>query len=1685
MKTLFAFDLHPIRKSPFCYEWIQKEYLDLLYRYRRVPGAWGEIEPNLLLSKCEPSHGDDGIVTLPYGMRKELMRLCTPWGTEAKRVWADLMRGEGRISQLYFDILEYIHRRYGFDNYVYWGTNGAIRKFAESAGVRSMSLGLGVTRYPWESRYCDFDGGNGDAYSQKLDLSCFDPLDLERWNAEQMKGASSVPGFAPLASRHAGEILRHDSPTAVIALQLDDDSNCIAHSDFSGMEQMVRSVVPQLVAAGWEVLVKPHPGAVLERCIDQDTLCNYLAHEACRKFITEEFPDRTIWLDDIKPECYRTFLSSVDAVICVNSSVGFEAMLMGKPVVALGRAPYNIGSPLGIDDLCNGYDRDKYDDKARRIANLMLNYYLYPKKDMQNPRLLSAAMMRTVKLADADRKGPAALTEAVLANPVSVECCRGEMRQRRKTELLEAEIVNLKVDLLVAERDKILATAESDTLRRHVDGQEKMAGSGQETGDGSVAGALNDRSAGCPSGLKHGVRSSAILKLMRNRNSRVCVLCTRHTEFVAKLLARSLRSVYPQVEILSEEPNEYQDQLYFVVCPNVPRKLPRNYVAFQMEQTISDKWLTSGYIQRLEDAIAVLDYSRVNLRYWCGALALSGGVFYLPIDFLPGMRWKDGAYEYDVVFYGEVRNGRRRKILEELGRTYRIKLLFGVFGEQLYRELAKAKIIVNIHYFENALLETTRIYEAMSLGRSVVISETSADKEEERRLSGIVDFVYEGDSEGLKDRIGYWLSDEVRRQRKVEADHRLMSTRANAFEFFFNRFLLAWGVIGFEEFYARSADFVTLEKDGGIHDALLVPEYQRSRLMSGVLACRFYLRKAFAVGVSADVVIKRLYELVAGKRKDDGRCAMSNVDVSFVIPVYGTEDFLLRCLESVAAQDYPHDRIQIVVVDDCSPAGTAREIVTAFASGHPDIDVAFSRHGRNSSLYQARRTGVLKARGRYVFSLDSDDEVAPDLCRRMLETALRDDLDIVRCRMMELRPDGDRRPDLFTVMDCTSGEQLRGHFLEKRVHWPMCGKLIRTELYRSALSDLDAVLPPGAYVNSMEDLLQFFPMVFHASSYRSLDYFGYLYHLVPTSLSHGITMSEQRWNGLCDNVAQVRRTVLVLANKCGFTGAELFKAEDLFSATAVNVVRNEAMKFSPSVRGGRIAKWLSVFNFSVVICPLLYAFGEGDGWRLMSEAGIFGRAIRRTRSLSVAVVSGRYRMGGTERVVSRLLDIWRRYMPELELHLVTFDPPEDDDYPLPEGVKRVRIDSRDPDSQFRFIEYLRRMDVDTVVSANVSNWSCNRFAACAKLLGCRTIGMMHGSFAYFMTFAGGENDSRRYRLSAYDHITCVSEFNAAVFRALGMPSCVFVRNPLPYRETIDAVPVKTDKIVLYVGRFSVEKQPESIVRMFARVRARVADARLMLVGEAEHGQEWLCDRMRALCVSLGLEKAVEFVGSKTDVRPYYGRASVLVMASRYEGAPVVLAEAKQNGVPAVIMDLPYLDGIGEENGCVVTPYGDEEAMATAVSDILLDPTHHQRLADAALQCAKNMSDDHLVCSWRRLWGMDGGKSPVDSRLSQDSEVILTSLSRLIGEYIGDRDAAAAVERAALNSSVGRAVGRADAALAEAERLRNSRAYRIGRAVTWPYRMVRNTCRCYRDNGLRYTLSRIPAKFVNLSRRFFG
>lgn len=116
---------------------------------------------------------------------------------------------------------------------------------------------------------------------------------------------------------------------------------------------------------------------------------------------------------------------------------------------------------------------------------------------------------------------------------------------------------------------------------------------------------------------------------------------------------------------------------------------------------------------------------------------------------------------------------------------------------------------------------------------------------------------------------------------------------------------------------------------------------------------------------------------------------MDKISVSIIVPVYGTEEYLPACIESLCNQT--HTFIQIILVDDQSP-DRCPQICDSYADKDPRIKVI---HQKNTGVSGARNAGMDLATGEYIAFVDSDDELYPHAVEQLLQDAIFFGADIV------------------------------------------------------------------------------------------------------------------------------------------------------------------------------------------------------------------------------------------------------------------------------------------------------------------------------------------------------------------------------------------------------------------------------------------------------------------------------------------------------------------------------------------------------------------------------------------------------------------------------------------------------------------------------------------------------------------
>lgn len=119
-------------------------------------------------------------------------------------------------------------------------------------------------------------------------------------------------------------------------------------------------------------------------------------------------------------------------------------------------------------------------------------------------------------------------------------------------------------------------------------------------------------------------------------------------------------------------------------------------------------------------------------------------------------------------------------------------------------------------------------------------------------------------------------------------------------------------------------------------------------------------------------------------------------EISVIIPVFNTEKYVERCIESVLAQEKVD--FEVIIVNDGS-TDNSELIIKRYEEKYPGIIKYFSKS--NGGLSDARNFGVGKATGKYLCFVDSDDYIDDSLFKK-IKPVLEQEVDLIKYKCIRV-----------------------------------------------------------------------------------------------------------------------------------------------------------------------------------------------------------------------------------------------------------------------------------------------------------------------------------------------------------------------------------------------------------------------------------------------------------------------------------------------------------------------------------------------------------------------------------------------------------------------------------------------------------------------------------------------------------
>ena len=214
--------------------------------------------------------------------------------------------------------------------------------------------------------------------------------------------------------------------------------------------------------------------------------------------------------------------------------------------------------------------------------------------------------------------------------------------------------------------------------------------------------------------------------------------------------------------------------------------------------------------------------------------------------------------------------------------------------------------------------------------------------------------------------------------------------------------------------------------------------------------------------------------------------------VSIIVPVFNSERFLPKCLESILRQTMSD--FELILVNDGSTDGSA-EICKGFVESDKRVRVI---HQVNSGAASARNSGMKDAKGEYIAFCDSDDIVSPMWLERMEKLAVKNTLPIgIYCT--EIGSLGERKE---LCIEAEKEFPISEYFLfnKQGIAGYICNTLFRREIVKTNRICFRERQKQGDY---NEDLIFALSYIKYIDKIAYTGYADYFYNTHNDSLSRG------------------------------------------------------------------------------------------------------------------------------------------------------------------------------------------------------------------------------------------------------------------------------------------------------------------------------------------------------------------------------------------------------------------------------------------------------------------------------------------------------------------------------------------------------------------------------------------------------
>ncbi len=244
-------------------------------------------------------------------------------------------------------------------------------------------------------------------------------------------------------------------------------------------------------------------------------------------------------------------------------------------------------------------------------------------------------------------------------------------------------------------------------------------------------------------------------------------------------------------------------------------------------------------------------------------------------------------------------------------------------------------------------------------------------------------------------------------------------------------------------------------------------------------------------------------------------------------------------------------------------------------------------------------------------------------------------------------------------------------------------------------------------------------------------------------------------------------------------------------------------------------------------------------------------------------------------------------------------------------------------------------------------------------------------------------------------LTVLSGYDYQIHGAV-LDNVAYMPNPNTFSASL---PLQTSyqKNIIVVSRLAHHKRVDRALRAFALIANTHKDWQLLILGDGDLRVE-----LANLSQALHIADRVSFVGNVKNVADYYAKSSIHLMTSLHEGWGLALTEAKQFGMPSVVMDAPcFYDLMQDGADGFIVAQDDIAAMADKIKFFIENPDACKAMGKTAKERVQAYNIDVVGKRWENLFQLvlENPQAIINAQLKTNYVLVAQDTKKIIADFV--------------------------------------------------------------------------------------